>query len=201
MNNVLEFNAKCEHGWEGSPSRCGKCRSEKRKAQNAGKPDGRAKNLILSETGRNCMKCGEIKNWDEFAKDVHGYNQKTATCIPCRREKFRQAYRDNPNVKRPTIKERPHFLKRVYGTTYEEVTRTLNSQLGLCANRGCSKPISFEVKPNSPDRAVIDHCHATGKFRAILCAKCNLDLGMIESNKPRFLGLMEYEAKFNTQDS
>lgn len=29
-------------------------------------------------------------------------------------------------------------------------------------------------------RAVIDHCHATNKFRGVLCDKCNLLLGQLE---------------------
>lgn len=186
-----------KHDYIGTPSRCRKCRSEARNALNAGKPDGRAKNLILSENGRNCMKCGEMKSWDMFITDNHGYNNKTATCTPCRREKHREAYKNNPAVRRSGLKNRPDKVMRLYGITYEEAVQTLANQFGRCANTGCSKEITFDAKGNTREKAVIDHCHASGKFRAILCSKCNLDLGMLETDEPRFLGLMAYKAKYN----
>lgn len=200
MSAVLDFKAKCAHGWTGSPSRCGKCRSEARKAARINIPDGRAKNLVLTDTGRNCMKCGEIKLWDEFAKDAHGFNQKTATCKPCRSLKHREHYNNNPNVRRSGLKNRPDKIMRLYGITYEEAVQTLANQFGRCANIGCSREISFEAKGNTKEKAVIDHCHSTGKFRAILCMKCNLDLGMLETDEQRFLGLMAYKAKHNYKE-
>jgi len=51
--------------------------------------------------------------------------------------------------------------------------------------------------PSRSGRAVIDHDHKTGTFRALLCSKCNLDLGMIESDEKRFSGLVEYLHKHN----
>jgi hypothetical protein len=35
-------------------------------------------------------------------------------------------------------------------------------------------------------------------MRAVLNTKCNLDLGMIEKDEKRFLGLMEYVTKFSS---
>lgn len=144
--------------------------------------------------GRVCLKCEQGKSWGEFAKDVHGYNQKTATCKPCRNEKGRSVYKENPVVRRSGIKNRPDKLKRLYGITYEDVVRVFDKQFGKCANIGCGKDISLSA-PNGKNRAVIDHCHTTGKFRALLCTKCNLDLGMLENNENRFLGLVEYLQK------
>jgi len=50
-----------------------------------------------------------------------------------------------------------------------------------------------------PDRAVIDHDHKTGKFRAVLCMNCNLTLGKIENEPNKALGLMEYLAKHTAE--
>lgn len=200
MSAVLDFEAKCEHGWIGSPSRCRKCRSEARKASRVGIPDGR-KNVILTEDGRTCLKCGQSKLWDEFAKDVRGFNQKTADCRDCRRVKHREAYKNNPAVRRSGgLKNRPDKVMKLYGITYEEAVQTLANQFGRCGNTGCGKEISFEAKGNTREKAVIDHCHVSGKFRAILCSKCNLDLGMLETDEQRFLGLMAYKAKYNHKE-
>lgn len=45
----------------------------------------------------------------------------------------------------------------------------LSGQDGRCAICGVS------VLP--PKKAVVDHCHATGRVRGILCPNCNLGLG------------------------
>jgi|SRR5215475_4755253 len=50
----------------------------------------------------------------------------------------------------------------------------LNKQGHICAV--CKD--SFRYK-----RPVLDHCHQTGKARAMVCRKCNLWLGMVEGGK------------------
>ncbi len=194
MNTVLEFKAKCAHGWEGSPSRCKDCRKEAYKASRVGKPDTR-KNVVLTENGRTCLDCGEAKSWDDFAKDVHGFNQKTANCKTCRNIKSRQIYQDNPAVRRSGIKNRPDKLKRLYGITYEDVLLAYEHQEGKCANEACRHPISLDVKGVTKDRACIDHDHDTGAFRELLCAPCNSFLGTIETKENIILGLVAYRDK------
>lgn len=191
---------KCEkHDYVGTPSRCSGCRSEARKASRAGIPDGRAKNVTANEHGRNCLGCGEIKSWDEFANDVHGFNGKTATCKPCRKIKHKAVYDNNPAVRRSGLKNRPDKLKRDYGLeSWEQVVRILDSQHGRCANRACGKEISLDVMGVGGNRAVIDHNHKTGKFRALLCSPCNTKLGVLESDENLILGLIEYLDKHRT---
>jgi len=91
-----------------------------------------------------------------------------------------------------TIKDRVHYR---YGVSWAFILETFKAQLGRCANMGCAKELSLDTKAPKAFRAVIDHDHATGAFRALLCGKCNLDLGMIETNEQRFLGLTEYLRK------
>src|SRR5580698_5501370 len=61
-----------------------------------GKEDKRS-DVILTENGRVCLSCNSGKPWDQFSKDIHGYNKKTATCLSCRREKFKKVYKENPS--------------------------------------------------------------------------------------------------------
>lgn len=192
MNNVLTLpKVKCEHGWTGAPSRCNACRSTANRLRRAGMPDGR-QHVELIEGGRVCLKCKQGKSWDEFAKDVHGYNQRTATCKPCRNRHLRENY---PDKRGGGIKNRPDRVMRLYGVTYEYIVQTLANQFGRCANHACSKEISLDVKGVQKNRAVVDHCHATGKFRAILCVDCNCLLGQLETKSERVLGLMDYMNK------
>lgn len=192
--NVLEF--KCEHGWAGSPSKCKHCRKDAYRASKVGAPDLR-KNVTLTENGRVCVRCKKAKSWDEFSKDISGYNQKNCACKECRNTKSREIYKENPAVRRSGgIKVRQDVVKKKYGITYAHVVRTLEKQHGLCANRACGREISLEVRGTQSNRAVIDHNHKTGKFRALLCTSCNTSLGILETKKNIALGLMEYLSNY-----
>ncbi len=147
--------------------------------------------VLLVDGGRVCVGCEQGKAWDEFVKDKNGYNQKTATCRSCRKERSRRFYLKNP---RSGYKNRLAKVKSKYGVTWDHVKQTLALQLGRCANRACGKEISLDV-PMGKTRAVIDHCHATGKFRGVICAECNWLLGILETKENINLGLLEYAAK------
>lgn len=69
----------------------------------------------------------------------------------------------------PHIK-RAHNLKTRYGINPEEVEAMLAKQNGLCPL--CGKP---------PKRVCVDHDHATGRVRGILCHGCNVGLGQLEA--------------------
>lgn len=62
-----------------------------------------------------------------------------------------------------------------YGIDGWELQRLLDSQGGACAI--CGKRLLFwpEVRPPS-----IDHDHATGQVRGVLCQSCNLRVGWFE---------------------
>lgn len=171
-------------------------KNESYHATREGMPDLR-QNVVLTEGGRECLECGQPKLWSEFVKDVWGFNGKTSNCKSCRNIKARKVYQDNPELRRTTIKQRPDKLMRLYGVTYAEIVCVLDDQHGLCANRACGKEISLEEKGTTSNRAVIDHDHKTGKFRALLCSPCNLILGTLETKENIILGLMEYKTKHN----
>jgi hypothetical protein len=65
-------------------------------------------------------------------------------------------------------------LRRQYGITVEEYAWMTHAQ-----NRGCA--LCGEQNPHGKDLAV-DHCHVTGKVRALLCDKHNQALGMVGDN-------------------
>ena len=158
------------------------------------------KNAVLIEGGRICNVCNVGKPWDQFAKEKIGINQKTSACIPCRREKFNSQYKKNPAVRRSNVLNRPQVLKKKYGITFADVVRAYDAQHGKCANHACSREITLETKTNGngmKNKAMIDHNHVTGKFRALLCMQCNLTLGYLEKQENIILGLQDYLTKHN----
>ena len=69
--------------------------------------------------------------------------------------------------------DRKSHLKRKYGLTLEAFDELLASQGGGCAI--CGKP----------DADNVDHDHATGRVRGILCWNCNIAIGQFEDDDDR----------------
>lgn len=76
--------------------------------------------------------------------------------------------------KRCPVKNRKQALKARFGITPEQYAAKLLEQNGVCAI--CSQPetriMRGKVMPLS-----VDHDHATGKIRDLLCGRCNSGLG------------------------
>jgi hypothetical protein len=64
-------------------------------------------------------------------------------------------------------------LKRRYGITVEDYNRMLTAQAGLCLI--CLR------RPRGRHRTklCVDHCHATGQVRGLLCSSCNSAIGRL----------------------
>lgn len=174
--------------------------------------------LELVDKQRICRACKKQKPIAEFFfhKGNKGYTHK---CLPCHtkleRKRQNEFWANNPEYREPhnakgkinriknpdkrssDMKSRPDRVKRLYGVTYEHVVQTLANQFGRCANIGCCKEISLETQGMRSNRAVIDHNHTTGKFRALLCITCNTTLGILETQTEKVLGLMDYMRKHN----
>ena len=74
-------------------------------------------------------------------------------------------------------------LKRRYGLTRLQLGDMVAAQNGVCAICGEEERSVIRGKKISLS---IDHCHASGSVRALLCADCNLGLGKFRDN-PAFL--------------
>ena len=124
---------------------------------------------------RRCNRCGEMKHQSEFRPSGKGARSFTPHCIPCNRDRER-AY------------NRASSLKRDYGVTRELYNEQLEIQGGGCAI--CGKTPEQEGK-----ELAVDHCHDTGKVRAILCNQCNIGLGAFGDSPRRLLEAAKYLLK------
>lgn len=98
--------------------------------------------------------CSQGKHWSPR----NNFSGTRTYCIDCRSALHRKA-----------------LLHRKYGVTEEWFKSTLAEQGGGCAICGQTKPAPGKFFLS------IDHCHTSGDNRGILCARCNLFIGQIES--------------------
>lgn len=128
-----------------------------------------------------CTNCGVEKPYAEFSKNKANKDGHQRWCKVCatqhRKENaeegriYQKEYRDN-NVERL----RDYRLRKLYGVTLDRFTEMLKQQNHKCLICGTG------LNTSSP----MDHCHATGKVRGILCTHCNTGLGKFRDN-PEFL--------------
>lgn len=110
---------------------------------------------------------------------------------PERVEKKRKYARDYAKkyreVRRKTL--RSARLQREYGITQQQYDVLLSRQGGVCA-------ICKETKASKRNGRVlplhVDHCHASGKLRGILCANCNTALGKFRDDIKLLLRAVAY---------
>ncbi len=76
--------------------------------------------------------------------------------------------------------------KRQYGLTTEQYVELYKD--AVCQACG----IGFSMVAGKEARLVIDHDHATGKIRGILCHECNMALGQAQDNPAILRAIADY---------
>lgn len=142
-----------------------------------------------------CSKCNTKKPFSEFSKRASSKDGYNVWCKPCKktydseyfeknREKTLQRNREykakDPkkwseygkayyisNKEEMRSKNKEARMKAKYGVTHSDVKHILIEQDNKCAI--CNDDIAH--------RHVIDHNHATGEVRGLLCFNCNASLG------------------------
>ena len=88
-------------------------------------------------------------------------------------------------------------LKRSYGITVADYDAMFVAQEGKCAICECllvsQSDTSREFKGHPPnDVGRVDHCHATGRIRGLLCFSCNVGLGKFRDDEELMLKAVRY---------
>lgn len=106
--------------------------------------------------------------------------------VPANRKKHcsskcnKQAYL----LKNPTkvlLGNRISHIKQTYGLTWEDYVSLYERCNGKCTI--CKTPVELMGRTKKhANVARIDHCHATGKVRGLLCNECNKGLGCFKDN-------------------
>jgi hypothetical protein len=84
---------------------------------------------------------------------------------------------------------RARHLQKEYGLTFAEYNAMVEKQDGLCAI--CGGP-----PMNKHGKLYVDHCHNTGKVRALLCDQCNHGLGNFRDDIELVAAALEYLKRY-----
>ncbi len=137
-------------------------------------PDG----TVVPEGYKWCPDCGGVMALSKFVRTVQSKSGYSAYCKPCHNVRSR-ASREKVGG------SRTYHLTRRYGMTAAEADYLLDRQQGLCAI--CRAAPSVHV----------DHDHATGAVRALLCFNCNGGLGQFKDDA-KLLHAAAYYVQFHT---
>lgn len=130
----------------------------------------------MTSSERTCNRCLKRKPLAEYrAQEVRGVLYYRGRCNPCEAAWTREHRKQNPEAARAYRKtekaktyNRGRMLEVRYGLSLDDFEALKTSQGGCCAI--CTRPADKPLH--------VDHDHATGEVRGLLCATCNRGVGL-----------------------
>ena len=124
---------------------------------------------------KTCSKCKVEKPLADFSRRAASRDGLEFRCRPCNqaaKKAYRAAYPDRIRERNRRYQRSGDYYRRrrlsAYGITLEEYNTMLAAQGGGCAICG---------NPPGARSLHVDHDHATGEVRGLLCIGCNVALG------------------------
>lgn len=110
--------------------------------------------------------------------------------IPCadRAAYAKNWYRANPR------KVKNNLLKKYYGITLDQYNEMALAQNQRCDI--CKREETAVDKHGVPRHMAVDHCHATGGIRALLCSSCNKALGGFKDDPALLRAAADYVERY-----
>lgn len=165
----IEFD-EAKKNKTGRTSRCRDCKNLENRTKYALTPEFTGDR---EETSKTCNTCEATKPLMNFYLDKLSLDGHRTKCIDCYSKEAQERGKKNG------------YRFRRYGITEEDYLIMIEDQGNKCANPGCR--VSFETH-----KAVIDHCHTTGKVRGAICFGCNSMEGFSYGDPQKLLGMIEY---------
>jgi hypothetical protein len=111
-------------------------------------------------------------NKDKINKQVRERRAANRELTNAKARAYQQANKDRIELNR---------IRKLYNLSAEDYLSMYSSQGGVCITCGTWKK-----------RLNVDHCHATGKVRGLLCHSCNLGLGHFKDSIQILKNMVQY---------
>lgn len=126
-----------------------------------------------------------LKNIERVRKYHRIYSQKWRKRRPHLAKAAELKWR-HKNPDKMSVIQRRRALKSRYSLTPTDYEKMLSAQNSVCAICKISK------EGSRGKRLFVDHSHATGKIRGLLCHRCNTALGCMKDNAERLREAAHY---------
>jgi hypothetical protein len=175
----------------------GYCKRHYRRWQKYGDPLGgtsyKDRHARATTTEKVCSRCDQLKPLDDFNIDPRGFMGRTAACKNC----WNSYIRDR--MKRPDVaakrkafdsslprlnRQNRSYAYRKYGEVGVLLDEIRSAPNAVCMT--CGRP------PRGKARLCIDHNHATGEARGVVCSDCNIILGKVDEDPAVLRRLADY---------
>lgn len=135
---------------DGLQAYCRECSTEHYRQRREVKGKVVREKAEVSPGREHCRRCGETKPHSQQGRNRTASDGLSTRCRACRAEEGRVGH-----------------VKRKYGMTEAGRAESVVSQMGIC-------PICLSARPDH-----VDHDHATGRVRGVLCFTCDSALGKL----------------------
>lgn len=151
---------------------------------------------------KRCVTCDVEKPIEDFHRHKSRPDGRASQCVECGRAR----YAEMAARRRARMEADPDYAARVrswgrdyrrrmrdvrYGVEEGTVEALTQIQGGRCAACGRTAD-EVACAGKSGERLHVDHDHATGFVRGMLCKKCNSALGLVDDDVDRLMALAAY---------
>lgn len=145
---------------------------------------------------KRCTGCGRKKRLVEFYVNRKSRDGRTAKCATCCREEnavYRATHAEQVAARKAAYQRKNRDRLRLYYAAYDAgrrdaqriktrlhkygLTREEYDKLVAAANGRC------QICKTPCDKLQIEHCHASGTVRGLVCPRCNRGLAVFRDNK------------------
>lgn len=141
-----------------------------------------AERRLVPATGeKRCCKCKDTKPIEAFNFNSNTKDGHRPECKDCSAD-----YHRTNRHKYGGHKSRQYSLKKNFQMTHDDYLGMFERQDGKCAICQTTKPGSWG------QYLCIDHDHATGKVRGLLCNSCNTGLGFFKDDVTALSSAIRY---------
>ena len=136
---------------------------------------------------KQCRTCKKIKPIDAFYRKDKAKDSRHGECKECTKKRVKKNH--DPD------RARDRHYRRMYGISLADFNRMVLAQGNKCACCGTNEP------GGKHNTWMVDHDHATGDVRQLLCKDCNIVLGIVEDSPEHLHKLINYVLRHSTHNA